>query len=101
MHIEFDRNDLEKIATIVVERLKPMLKDNNRATKGDKIFDVKGLAEYLGVNRSWVDKKVSQKEIPYFKCGKYTRFKKSAIERWIDKESINPIPPLKIVNNRR
>ena len=67
----------------------------------DNIFDVKQLACYLKVDESWIYKQVSLKAIPFFKCGKYTRFKKSEIDRWVESETVKPIPPLKMVNKSR
>ena len=101
MHVEFDNEDIQTIAATVVEMLKPLLKNNSKVRVGDNIFDVKKLACYLKVDESWVYKQVSLKAIPFFKCGKYTRFKKSEIDRWVESETVKPIPPLKMVNKRR
>ena len=56
----------------------------------ETIFDVIELSEYLRVKVTWVYKQVHLRGIPYFKCGKYVRFKKSSIDSWIEKESIKP-----------
>jgi len=101
LHVEFDNEDIQTIAATVVEMLKPLLKNNSKVRVGDNIFDVKKLACYLKVDESWVYKQVSLKAIPFFKCGKYTRFKKSEIDRWVESETVKPIPPLKMVNKRR
>ena len=50
----------------------------------DVIMTTRELAEYLQVDVSWVYKRVSWGEIPYFKHGKYTRFKKSVIDAWLE-----------------
>lgn len=91
MNLEFEEKDIEIIAQRVVELLRPLL-NNERHKEEDCIFDVKGLSEYLQVNPSWIYKQVSLKAIPYFKSGKYVRFKKSAIDKWIDRNTIRPIP---------
>jgi excisionase family DNA binding protein len=92
---ELEPQDIEAIALKVVEMLKPFLKGKGKAQEEDVVFDVPGLAQYLRVDPSWVYKQVSLKNIPYFKNGKYTRFKKSAIDKWIDSQTVRPIPHLK------
>jgi excisionase family DNA binding protein len=57
----------------------------------DTIFDVEGLAKYLLVSNQWVYDRVIAKGIPYFKVGRYNRFKKSAIDKWIDGQSVPSI----------
>ena len=101
MKTVYEMEDIKAVASTVVENITPLLKHNCNTLGEDDIFDVGGLAQYLRVNKSWFNKKVSLKEIPYFKCGKYTRFKKSAIDRWVEKETVKPIPPLKMVEKRR
>jgi len=58
------------------------------------------LAAYLDVNPSWIYKQVSFNDIPYFKIGKYPRFRKKEIEKWIESETARPIPVLKVVKSR-
>jgi len=101
MKISFEQEDINQIVLAVVDRLKPLLKKSGRIESEDNIFDVKGLAQYLKLDESWIYKQVSLKAIPFFKCGKYTRFKKSAIDRWVESEAVKPIPPLKMVNKSR
>ena len=86
---------------VVAETLKPLLKNTKKSGDSDTIFDVNGLAGYLKVKDTWVYNQVGLKTIPYFKCGKCTRFKKSNIDKWIDSETIQAIPALSLVNNRR
>jgi|SRR3989337_484274 len=88
---------VKEIASQVVELLKPMLSNNGRHEAEDTIFDKKGLAEYLNVPVTWVDKKVSFNEIPYFKAGKYPRFKKSIIDKWIEDNTVRAIPSLRLI----
>lgn len=91
MKIEIESKDIEAIAQRVSEIVKPMLTRTQRQDEKDTIFDVKGLAEYLHVNPSWVYKQVSMKEIPYFKAGKFPRFKKREIDKWTESKAIRPI----------
>ncbi len=99
MKIELEERDKQEIALTVVEMLRPLLHRNGKAE--DIIFDKKGLSRYLGVEVSWIDKKVSYKEIPYFKIGKYVRFKKAAIDKWVDRKMVSPIPQCKMVKTVR
>jgi excisionase family DNA binding protein len=85
MKFELETEDLEKIANIVVERLKPLL-NNSHNSKVDELMDVKGLAEYLKVKPSWVYTKVHTRQIPFRKVGKFPRFSKKHIDLW----TLNP-----------
>ena len=100
MKLNLEQDDLKLIAKDVAETLKPLLKTTKKSSNRDFVFDVKGLAEYLKVNKSWVYNRVHLKEIPYFKCGKYLRFKKFNIDKWIDNETIPAVPALSLANNR-
>lgn len=84
-----------EIATEVLKVLQPVLKGQ---AEEETIFDVKGLMEYLGVTDDWITKRVTYQEIPYFKLGKYTRFKKSAIDKWLESLSVKPLP---LIKNRK
>ena len=100
MKTTLDNEDLKLIAKDVAEELKPLLKKNTKIKNSDTVFDVKSLAEYLKVKDTWIYNKVGLKTIPYFKCGKYLRFKKSNIDKWIDSKTIQAVPALSLVNNR-
>ena len=101
MKTQFEKEDIQAIAEAVIEMLRPLVKHNVKAKADGTVFDVQGLAHYLKVDESWIYKQVSLKAIPYFKCGKYTRFKRSAIDRWVEGETVRPIPSLKMVNKGR
>jgi excisionase family DNA binding protein len=90
MNFEFESKDIEIIAQRVVEFLRPLF--NEKPQEKDCIFDVRGLSGYLHIGSTWIYKQVSLKAIPYFKSGKYVRFRKSAIDKWIDTRTIRPIP---------
>ena len=91
MNIEFDTQDIEKIsnrvAEIVFEKVKSIF---SKERKNDSILTVKELAQYLKVDTSWVYTQISLVNIPHVKMGKYPRFKKSEIEKWISKEDGKP-----------
>ena len=93
MKIELEPQEIEAIAQRVAELIKPMLSKSYTRVQDEQIFTTKSLAGYLQVKPSWVYKRVSNGEIPYFKHGKYTRFKKSAIDKWLEKHSLTPLQP--------
>jgi excisionase family DNA binding protein len=97
---EIEPQDIEAIAHRVSELLKPLVSCIEKPDDKDTIFDVKGLAEYLHVDLSWVYKQVSLKAVPFFKTGRYTRFKKKDIDRWIESQTLRPIPTLRIVKTK-
>ena len=101
MKSELEQQDIDAIAQRVVELLKPVLSVNGKKTNEDIILNKKELAQYLNVDVSWIDKRVSANEMPYTKFGKYVRFKKSIIDKWIDSKTVKPISPLKLVNYGR
>lgn len=72
---------LNEIADKVLERLVPQLSENTTAE--DHIFDVEGLAHYLKVKKQWVYERVHYNTIPCYKMGKYPRFRRSDIDRWL------------------
>jgi excisionase family DNA binding protein len=91
MKTELEHNDIELIAQQLADKLKPLLCNSPKQIE-DTVFDVKGLAQYLKVGVPWVYNQVHLKTIPYFKVGKYTRFKKSVIDKWIEEATVKPIP---------
>lgn len=106
MKIELEQKDMQAIAQEVAEMIKPLLAGcNGKGKDDDVVFDVSGLAEYLKVDKSWVYKQVSLKTIPFFKAGKFTRFRRPDIDKWVDKKTVKPIPllssHLRLVNSRR
>ncbi len=95
MKFEFEPHDIETIAERVSQKLKPLLPRVGGYGEEDTIFDVEGLAKYLHVDISWVYKQVSLKRIPFFKTGKYIRFRKSKIDKWIEEETVRSVPTLR------
>ncbi|MHC4269347.1 MAG: helix-turn-helix domain-containing protein [Planctomycetota bacterium] len=83
MKIELEVSDIKRIAEKVVEQLKPLL-NNPHGSKCDELMDVKGLAEYLKVKESWVYEKIHTKQIPFQKAGRFPRFRKKHIDKWLE-----------------
>lgn len=55
-----------------------------------RLISIRELSELTGLSISTLYSWVSQKRIPYIKCGRLTRFDTKKIEQWIEKHSINP-----------
>ena len=85
IQIDVPEEVIEAIASRVIEKISHIL--NNRH---DEVLTTEALAQYLKVDTSWVYKQVSQKKIPYFKAGKYIRFNKSDIDKWIKRKNTKP-----------
>lgn len=85
MRIELEPQDIEAIAQRLLELLKPILLGNGKG-EDDTILDVQSLAEYLRVNKQWVYDKIHQEAIPYYKLGKYPRFRKAEIDEWLQRK---------------
>ena len=95
MKFEIEPEDINAIAQRVSEVIKPLLSRIEGPGEKDVIFDVKGFAEYLHVDASWIYKQVCLKAIPYFKRGKYLKFRKKDIDRWIEEGTVRPVPTLR------
>ena len=54
---------------------------------GEEVWTVKDLARYLRCHVSTIYRLVSRGEIPHFKIGSDIRFRRSSIEKWLDKQS--------------
>lgn len=92
--LNFDFQGLAHLVTQeVIKGLAPLLA---RGKEDDSILTVEDLAKYLQVDSGWVYKQVSLKNIPYFKNGKYVRFRKRDIDRWVESQTVKPIPAPKI-----
>lgn len=96
MRIEIDEQDIQRIAEKVVELLRPLLANGEKHPNEDTVFTIKTLSEYLKNDVSWIRKKVAARSIPFFKTGKYIRFRKSAIDRWIKLQTREPLTPFNL-----
>ncbi len=91
--ININSNELsEEVARKVLAVIKPLLK--NGGVEPDTIFTVETLSDYLHVKPQWVYERTSLKEIPYAKMGKFPRFKKSDIDKWLESQKIPAMNPL-------
>ena len=92
LEIDFPDPVIESIAQRVVESLRPLLVPNKGECE-EVILTPDQLAGYLGIGKQRVYEAVSLKTIPYFKVGKSLRFRRSAIEKWIESQSVPPASP--------
>ena len=92
--------DIQAISTAVMEMLKPVIAENGKQHAEDVIFDKNGLASYIKVSESTINKLVSNKQIPHFKMqpgqSGGVRFFKRDIDRWIAKHTIPEITPFTV-----
>jgi excisionase family DNA binding protein len=101
MLVELDDKDISKIADKVIELLKPLLKSSPQKDDQESILDVDGLASYLKVTKSWIYERTHLGEIPHYKIGKFPRFRKKDIDRWLERSKINPEPFLELAVTER
>jgi len=71
------------LADEIANRVLCIIKSQLSKQLEDALFTVETLAEYLQVSKQWVYEKVHCNEIPYYKVGKYPRFRKSKIDKWL------------------
>ena len=83
---------VRRITQEVIRSIKPTLEKIK--TQEDILFTVKTLAKYLEVSNQWVYERVSFREIPFIKMGKFPRFRKSEIDQWLDKQKTPASNPL-------
>jgi excisionase family DNA binding protein len=50
---------------------------------GDELLTLEELRNWLKVPKVWVYRQTRENNIPFIKLGKYLRFEKSKIEKWI------------------
>jgi len=56
-----------------------------------RLLSVSELSEYIGISVNTIYSWVSQKIIPYIKCGRLTKFDKKLIDRLIEKREMSKI----------
>jgi excisionase family DNA binding protein len=54
---------------------------------------VQDLAKYLGFSKNWIYRKAEAGEIPATRFGNRWRFKKSVIDRWLEKSVLKGAKP--------
>jgi excisionase family DNA binding protein len=61
--------------------------DNNN---GKRLIDIHELSRVTGISVSTLYSWVSQRKIPFVKCGRLTKFDVQAIDVWIRKNTVKP-----------
>ena len=52
-----------------------------------EVMDIRGASEYLGVSRDTLYKYVCEEKVPAFKLGNRWKFKKTVLDRWMERQS--------------
>ena len=52
-----------------------------------EVIDIRAASDYLGVSKEALYKYVSEKKIPAFKIGNRWKFKKTVLDRWMERRS--------------
>ena len=50
-------------------------------------MDIRGASEYLGISRETLYKYIYEEKLPAFKLGNRWKFKKTMLDRWMEKQS--------------
>ena len=53
-----------------------------------RLLNVEELSEYIGLSTSTIYSWVSQRRIPFVKCGRLTKFDLQRIDEWIKESSV-------------
>lgn len=52
-----------------------------------RLIDINELSEYIGLSKNTIYSWVSQRRIPFVKCGRLTKFDLKRIDSWIEENS--------------
>lgn len=52
-----------------------------------EVMDIRAASEYLGVSRETLYKYLNEERVPAFKLGNRWKFKKTILDRWMEKQS--------------
>jgi len=86
---------VDAVAEAVVKRLRPMIHGLGVLVENDDgLMSLKELAEYLGVSKDWIYQRTAKNEIPFGKVGRFVKFRRSEIDRWLSTRSVPAVTPL-------
>jgi excisionase family DNA binding protein len=96
MKIEIEDDQLiDAIADKVIASLTPLFNQYGKVRDIDNIlFTVETLSQYLQVSKPWVYERVHLNEIPFMKMGKFPRFRKLEIDKWLNKMQTPAVQPV-------
>jgi len=52
-----------------------------------EVMDIREASEYLGISRETLYKYIYDEKVPAFKLGNRWKFKKTVLDRWMEKQS--------------
>jgi excisionase family DNA binding protein len=52
-----------------------------------EVMDIREASQYLGVSRETLYKYISEERLPAFKLGNRWKFKKTVLDRWMERQS--------------
>jgi excisionase family DNA binding protein len=58
-----------------------------------ELLDAEAVAEMVGMSKDWIYAEARADRIPHVKLGRYTRFRREAIEDWIRQQERGKIGP--------
>jgi excisionase family DNA binding protein len=70
----------------VLDRITLLLSGPSMQTKFDDVMTIDELAAYVKISKSTLYKLVQNGKVPGQKIGKHWRFRRQAIDRWLDAE---------------
>lgn len=83
MKIELSEQEIDALANKLVTRILPLLKE--QLNTQDEILSLEEACNFLKCKKSWLYKAVQQRKIPAIKTGKYLKFSKKELEKWLRK----------------
>ena len=60
-----------------------------------ELMTFKETASYLGIAEKTLYTKANQRQIPYLKLGRLLKFDRNAINEWLKKQTVMPMPERK------
>lgn len=79
--------DIQAIATAVMEMLKLVITHNGKHDPDDKWFNVKQLSDYMSISNQWIYN--NRNKLPHVNINSKPLFKKSDIDHWLESFRVN------------
>lgn len=76
---------VDEIVSRLFEKIKPLLPVNDN--QDDNLLDVEAVVKYTGLKESWIYQRSYNGTLPFpvIKTGKYLKFRRSDIDKWLKK----------------
>jgi excisionase family DNA binding protein len=85
--------DKEKPALAkVTDKAAPATKADGKTIMEDRWYSVDEIAAYLGVQRETIYSWINQRQMPARKIGRLWKFKKTAVDEWVESGSFGEQP---------